>query len=243
MARCHIRSGDEFIGFAEGVNQSCKPLLAATTIPAMPTLILFLLCGQIDPTAAESVRVVIPGGRTHIIHIRDWHLVSQEDFAADTGLKGAELETAYGKHLETVLAVQASQRKILAKVKRAYVEGVNDAGRANYLELIAEQKREPSGALLLHIGAAGQLMVAEMLEALPAEGDDFRKANPIQGGRFDLDKAANEAREDAIVKRLLTVEGTAVLVLGGAHDLADNVRRLSKDCGLTEITPKGYPAN
>ena len=43
-------------------------------------------------------------------------------------------------------------------------------------------------------------------------------------GRIVFDEKSNEAREDAIVRNLMkTPRGTAVLVLGGAHDLSDNV--------------------
>ena len=38
-----------------------------------------------------------------------------------------------------------------------------------------------------------------------------------------FDEKANEVREDAIVKRMMKVSGTAVIVLGGAHHLSDNV--------------------
>lgn len=90
-------------------------------------------------------------------------------------------------------------------------------------------------------GAAGQLMVDGKLTVHAAEAEDFDKANPVKDGAVNADEAAQEAREDAIVKEPLKQKKTVVLVLGGAHDLTDNIRRLTKDCGYTIITPKGFP--
>jgi len=47
-------------------------------------------------------------------------------------------------------------------------------------------------------------------------------------------------REDAIVRKLLA-QPVSVIILGGGHDLAENVRRLSDgSCELIVITPKGF---
>jgi len=43
------------------------------------------------------------------------------------------------------------------------------------------------------------------------------------------------------VRNLLKRGGTCVLVLGGADDLSDNIKRLSKDCGYVVVTPKRWP--
>jgi hypothetical protein len=53
-----------------------------------------------------------------------------------------------------------------------------------------------------------------------------------------FDEKANKAREDAIVKRMMKMSGTAVLVLGGSHDLSDNV---PKGVKLIVLTVQGYP--
>jgi hypothetical protein len=57
-------------------------------------------------------------------------------------------------------------------------------------------------------------------------------------GPLVFEEKANKAREDAIVKRMMKMSGTAVLVLGGAHDLSDNV---PKGVKLIVLTVKGYP--
>ena len=54
-----------------------------------------------------------------------------------------------------------------------------------------------------------------------------------------FDEKANKAREDGIVRDMLEkTSGTAVLVLGGAHDLSDNV---PKGVKLIVLTVQGYP--
>lgn len=79
---------------------------------------------------------------------------------------------------------------------------------------------------LLQIGAAGRLMLPDELEdVLPIEDDELLEdANPIgSDGTVRIDVEANERREDAIVWRLLRAGPVSVVVLGGVHDLSDNV--------------------
>jgi hypothetical protein len=52
-----------------------------------------------------------------------------------------------------------------------------------------------------------------------------------------LDNAAIEARENAMVKLMLDGRKTAVIVLGGAHDLSDNV---PVDCEYIHVTTNQY---
>ena len=87
----------------------------------------------------------------------------------------------------------------------------------------------------------GQLLIDGHIKAVvPAEdAKAFEAANPVQAdGRIVFDEKANEAREDAIVTRMMKASGTAVLVLGGSHDLSDNVPAGVK---LIVLTVKGYP--
>lgn len=83
---------------------------------------------------------------------------------------------------------------------------------------------------LLHLGAAGQLLLNGEIEAvLPLEDADVHAAsNPVnEDGSVTLDQEKIEAREDAQVRLLLDGWPVAVIILGGAHDLSDNVERLS----------------
>ena len=45
-------------------------------------------------------------------------------------------------------------------------------------------------------------------------------------GKVTLDRAKIEAREDAMVKRLLR-QPVSIVVLGRTHDLTDNVKRMA----------------
>ena len=54
-----------------------------------------------------------------------------------------------------------------------------------------------------------------------------------------IDDEANERREDAQVRKLTAVQGVAVVILGAAHDLADNAARLSPTCQVVAVTTVG----
>ena len=76
---------------------------------------------------------------------------------------------------------------------------------------------------------------------VPAEeAKAYATANPVKDdGTIVFDEKANEKREDAIVRNLMKASGnTAIVVLGGAHDLSDNV---PKGVHLVEVTVKSYP--
>jgi len=208
----------------------------------------------------SSVRKVLPGTETRIIHIRDWHIVPKEHFAVDTELKGKELDEAYAEHLQDVERMQKSQLKILAGVKEVFGEGLTDKNYPIFKAEIRTLRRfhrelaqfdptagddtkqifEQHRRTLLRLGAAGRLMLDEKLTVLPCEGEVYEN-RPIKDGKLVLDQKVIEAREDAIVRNLLKRGGDCLLVLGGAHDLTDNIRRLSNDCGYVVVTPKGWP--
>jgi hypothetical protein len=167
--------------------------------------------------------------QTEIVHIRDWHYVPKEAFAIDTDLKGEELDRAYEQHLRTVEGVQKAQKRLLKGIKEVYVEGICERDMPIFaIMLPGELSRERR----LRIGAAGQLMRERKLTALPAESDEFEQFNPVRSGTVELDEKEIEAREDAIVQRLLK-PGKHYLILGGAHDLSDNLKRLSPSLART----------
>ena len=83
---------------------------------------------------------------------------------------------------------------------------------------------------LLQIGAAGRLLMEGKIEAiLPLEDvAAYKAANPVaKDGAVALDQNRIEARQDAQAKRLLGAGKIALIILGGAHDLSDNLDRLS----------------
>lgn len=76
---------------------------------------------------------------------------------------------------------------------------------------------------LLRLGAAGKLALNGEIEVLPLEdAEAFAASNPVAGETVIFDQLAIEAREDAQV-RILLAEPVAVIILGGDHDLSDNL--------------------
>lgn len=99
---------------------------------------------------------------------------------------------------------------------------------------------------LLRVGAAGRLLMAgELAAVLPIESETpFEGANPVsEDGTVTLDLKKNEQREDAQVRNLLKGEPLVVVVLGGAHDLSDNIIRLADEsCRYVSVTTHGFEA-
>jgi hypothetical protein len=210
-------------------------------------MLILLLMFAITPAelrandGVATVREALPAAETCIIHIRDWHLVPKDAFAADTELEGKELDEAYAEHIRAVKAVQASQRTILKDTKEVYSEGLAKSDMPVFEAMIRLMRKKPEEDRLMRMGVVAQLRMQDKLMVLPAENEFFEKANPLKDGKVEIDHEEQERREDAIVRNLLKQQGTVYLVLGGAHDLSDNIKRLSKDCGYFVVTPKGWP--
>lgn len=83
---------------------------------------------------------------------------------------------------------------------------------------------------LLHLGAAGRLMLSREIEGVLSleDADAYAASNPVShDGAVVLDKRTMEAREDAQARLLLDSGPVAVVILGGAHDLSDNLERIA----------------
>ena len=70
----------------------------------------------------------------------------------------------------------------------------------------------------------------------------YLAANPLAGDTSVFDGGANDAREAAIVRRLLQGGPLSVVVLGGAHDLSEEVRAAG-NCEYLRVFVEGYPAD
>lgn len=178
----------------------------------------------------------------------------------------SETFSKYVDFLKDVDAVQKQQKSLLRdlikkrKLKAVYIEGLTEKNYKDTLKSIeATKEREKNEketldptdqyfeALnktnLLQLGAAGQLVVkGELKTVLPAENSTaFKAANPIQpDGKIVFKKKTNEAREDAIVRNLLKGDGVVVIVLGGDHDLSDNLKRLAKNVKYKRVAVPKY---
>jgi hypothetical protein len=195
----------------------------------------------------RTIATVIPGPRP-IIHIRDWRLVSQDDLALATSQTDADLEALYAEHLETVHRVQQAQKQMLSRLEdRMVTLCVDSLSGADptinvqpaFERVRAGQRLTPQDELeLMKIGAARTLQLEGELGGIYTVGQNVPRPHPLTPDGSGADLAANEAREDEIVRK---VGGGCVLILGGAHDLSDNIERLGKKIGYIVVTPQGYP--
>ena len=96
---------------------------------------------------------------------------------------------------------------------------------------------------LLQIGAAGRLLMSgELKDVRPLDTHSgLEQSNPraADGSLRRVSARTIESREDAQVRYLLKSSGTAVVILGGAHDLTNNVDRLSNGkCQYVRVTTR-----
>ncbi|QDU07981.1 hypothetical protein [Gimesia aquarii] len=196
-----------------------------------------------------------------IIHIMNFHYISQEVYTADLKdqsdkLTDEQIDEKYINYLNNIEEIQKQQKKILRalikehKLKAIYVEGLTEKNyksvlkNIKFMKTIKSQLSEEEYRLnMLSYGAAAQLVLSGELETLlPVDNkklmDEF---NPIKpDGSVGYDKKANEKREDAIVEKLLEGDRVVVIVLGGAHDLSDNIKRLAKGTKYKQISVPKY---
>jgi hypothetical protein len=214
-----------------------------------------------------SVRVAVECAEPSltIIHVRDWHFVEKKSFAidvrdvSDEELSDDEVDELFDEHRAAVAGVQKQQMRLIRKlgIKQVFKEGFAAEDLPAYRKRIgilrdfrkylptddrplSEFTRYEYQTDMLLIGAPGQLLIDEEIDdVIPADdAKAFKAANPVKDGRIVFDEKAIEFREDAIVKNLQTTTGTAVLILGGAHDLSDNV---PVGVRLIVVTVSGYP--
>lgn len=176
------------------------------------------------------------------------------------GLTEDDIGKAYGELMKRVDNVQAEQVVLLKAMAQldgilmVHWEGLTAANCADSTSMVATVKGFGPGMPIGHstvdmmlrkeiaddlrrIGAAGQLLADGVLtEVLPADdADALEAADPVQDdGTVEIDQAAQERREAAIVRNLLT-DGrrVAVVVLGADHDLSEH---LPADCEYIRVT-------
>jgi len=237
-------------------------------IPTLLTLILATPPNAFEFPANVRIKVAVEcdSPKLTILHIRDWHFVDKERFALDVRdeseaeLSDADVNELFEEHRTVVAEVQKQQRKLIRslRAKQVFHEGLTAEqmplhkkkikvlrdfkqylpdGDAPFDQLVRYEYQTD----MLLIGATGRLLIDGHIEAVaPAEeAKAYEAANPVKpDGTIVFDEKANEAREDAIVRKLMKASGTAVIVLGGAHDLSDNV---PAGVQLVEVTVKAYP--
>ncbi|MEQ8852906.1 hypothetical protein [Gimesia sp.] len=184
---------------------------------------------------------------------------------SDKPVSDAQVTKEYLEFLDDVREIQKQQMELLRtlikkhNLKAVYVEGLTEKNHKGILEFLESMKKyertrkPPADRLdrqiealhqlsLLHVGAAPRLVMSgELKTILPAEDSKaMEAANPVRpDGTVVYDLKVATEREDAIARNLLKAEGVAVIVLGGGHDLADNIKRVGGNCKYERaIVPK-----
>ena len=97
---------------------------------------------------------------------------------------------------------------------------------------------------MVELGAAGRLLVSgEIEDVFPLEDNEpLNAANPVTADRqVRFDSPRVQARQEAIVKNVLKKGSFGLVILGGDHDLSENVRRLGEGkCEYVRVTMKRY---
>jgi hypothetical protein len=158
--------------------------------------------------------------------------------------------TAYRERIDALRAIQAQLTDLEQRLQavRAILKTAQGERReqAKALEqhlfgMVAERKPP-----LLEIGAAGRLLASQEIElVLPLDHAELlEKAKPVRpDGRIRLDPAAIDRRRDGHVRAVLDQGPCGLIVLGGAHDLSENVRRRSKTCEYLWVWVRHSPSD
>lgn len=234
---------------------ACLLMLGCLGAATAQTPLLGVVKGQPD---VAKVEVAVPASEgRYIVHIRDWHWVSFDDLKAE--IPETTIDD-YLDFLDDVTAVQAEQYRILKRlIVRRDVAVFREGLTPETQEVIASlsravwsaRKAKPDDITLLiltpnvlTLGSPSRLLADGHLETVHALDTDesMSIANPFDadGNLRDVPQSVIEQREDIMVGRILKAKSTPIVVLGGAHDLRDNVRRLGKGVGLIVVTTKQY---
>lgn len=216
---------------------------------------------EVVPAKAERKRRVIHLLNWHFVPKEQFKadLNSQRD----EPLTEDELDERYEQFRDDVEAVQIEQMNLLRVLikkhglQELYCEGLAVKEVGKYRKLLKTLKTTRKAVQtgdspldrfiqyefrsdLLMIGAAGQLLMSgELRDVLPTETVESLKAGaPFDAnGDIVLDEKQIEEREDVIVEHLFKGGPVSVIILGGAHDLSNN---LSDDSEYIRIETKAY---
>lgn len=92
----------------------------------------------------------------------------------------------------------------------------------------------------LKIGAVGRIMMTEPLDVLPLDDPALLNAADPTARGFRFDTAANAAREYDMARRLAAGGPVVVVILGGAHDLREELHSLNPRIDYVRIEPETY---
>lgn len=191
-----------------------------------------------------------------IIHIRDWHWVPYEFVLAEGGN-----QDDFFRLLEQVEQVQSEQYPILKRLvaaghKDVFGEAITPdvvpiyrtvcrslwESRRAKPDDITELLKTPN---VLSVGTPGRLLADGLIDHVRATESNasLKLTQPLDeaGNLLEVSDDAMEQREDYIVRQLLKAADVATVVLGGGHNLTDNVKRLADGkATLIVITTRAY---
>jgi hypothetical protein len=199
----------------------------------------------------DSVKVAVECDNPEltIVHIRDWHFIEYAEFEADVEGKIAPelVRDQYLIFAGEVQAVQDQQELFLDAMASAghrdvWIEGLIPEFERAFQHICHAAARNglyetPNP---LSVGAAARLFVKKQIRVHALDTDNgLRLTLPLDaaGKLRDVSDSDIEKRENLMMRQLKDHKGVAIVVLGGAHDLSNNVPAGVK---LIAITVKCY---
>jgi endonuclease YncB( thermonuclease family) len=219
----------------------------------------------LESVHSAVVKLAMPGAATTVIHVCDWHMLGAKEFMAyeksgrSKPFEEGEAVKLYEKHLADVEAVQKDQVVVLRTMiqitfekspRVVFQEGLTPGDMKVYkalAEVLASSEKAGDAAKfresILRHGATGRLYREGALkDVLPLEdAAAWKAAYPVRDdGTVVMNDKAMEKREDAQVAAMLKHKGIVIVVLGGAHDLTDNLQRAETPVEYVRVQPRAY---
>lgn len=199
----------------------------------------------------ESAKVVVDcrEPRLTIIHVRDWHFIEYAEFKADVEdeVAPALINGQYIIFAGEVQSVQDQQELFLNAMTHAGHRDVWIEGLIPEFEGVFQHICHAAAGNGLYetpnpisVGAAARLFVRQQIRVHALDTDQgLRLTAPLDAtGRLrKVSDSDIEKRENLMMRQLKDQAGVAIVVLGGGHDLSNNV---PADVKLITVTVKGY---
>lgn len=199
----------------------------------------------------ESTKVVVDSAEPAltIVHIRDWHFIEYAEFEADVQGEVAEdqVQNQYLIFAREVQEIQDQQELFLNAMAKAghrdvWIEGLIPEFERAFIHICHAAARNGlyQSPNPISVGAAARLFVKQQIRVHALDTDKgLRLTKPLDaaGKLREVSEADVEERENLMMMRLREHKGVAIVVLGGAHDLSNNIPAGTK---LVVVTVKGY---
>lgn len=218
---------------------------------------LFLVCVLSDLPelgsfpGVESVKVAVDCDepKLTLVHIRDWHFIEYTEFKADVQdqVTDDQIQNQYLIFAREVQEVQDQQELFLNAMAKAghrdvWIEGLIPEFERAFIHICHAAARNGlyKSPNPISVGAAARLFVKQQIRVHALDTDKgLRLTKPLDsaGKLREVSEADIEKREDLMIRQLRNHKGVAIVVLGGAHDLSNNVPKGTK---LVVVTVKGY---